>query len=142
MVCRCIGAVSVLFLSACGVVVVTGCGGGTDGRVAVSGNVTLNGQPLNTGAIEFTSEDKSVVSGATISNGAYTVPAEQGLKPGSYTVRITSIQESGAVDPNAMPGPEAETHIAKDQIPAEWNQKREKVEVTAAGPNTFNFEIP
>ncbi|MEY4178969.1 MAG: hypothetical protein RLY70_2543 [Planctomycetota bacterium] len=120
-----------------------GCGGGSvDGRYGLAGKVTLKGQPLAKGTIEFsTGEGGGPLSGGTIENGQYTIPAESGLKPGTYTVRISSIEEAGGSAP-AAPGPESLTQVGKEVIPAEFNVNSSKtIEVKTSG-NTFDFAIP
>ncbi len=57
-----------------------GCGG-TDGKLKVSGTVTLKGEPLDDGIIEFSSPE--IRTGANITQGKYEVPPENGLKPGT-----------------------------------------------------------
>jgi hypothetical protein len=120
-----------------------GCGGGSvDGRYGLTGKVTLKGQPLAKGTIEFSAaEGGGPLSGGTIENGQYTIAAESGLKPGTYTVKISSIEEVGGGAP-AAPGPESTTQVGKELIPAEFNINSTKtVEVKTSG-NSFDFAIP
>ncbi len=126
-----------------GVLCVAGCGGASDGRQAISGSVTLNGAPLEQGTIEFASVDGSQQSGGGITNGKYSVPAEQGLLPGKYVVRISSTEEANPGAPLGPPGPEAETVQNKQLIPPEYNtQSTLTAEVTEDGDNQFDFQIP
>src|SRR5689334_14633291 len=74
------------FLQLVGVVWIltpTGCDGPGDGlpRQAVSGSVTLKGQPLPQGTIQFLpATDKQPTAGAVeIKDGKYSLPKEQGL---------------------------------------------------------------
>jgi hypothetical protein len=65
--------------------------GATDGRVAVRGEVTVNGQPLKSGRIQFTPDrntDTPAVPGR-IENGSFHIRAADGLLPGTYMVTIT-----------------------------------------------------
>ncbi len=120
-----------------------GCGGGSvDGRYGLSGKVTLKGAPLAKGTIEFSSgQGGGPLSGTTIENGQYTIAAESGLKPGTYTVRISSIEEAGGGAP-AAPGPESTMQVGKELIPAEFNINSTKtIEVKTSG-NAFDFAIP
>ena len=41
------------FFAAIALLIVTGCGGVDDGRVSISGSVTLDGKPLDGGMIAF-----------------------------------------------------------------------------------------
>jgi hypothetical protein len=119
-----------------------GCGGNSNPlqRVAVSGNVSLDGQPLDDGTIQFAPTDPAgVSSGAVITNGTYSISAEQGLPPGTYIVRI-SAAEGGPVD--VEPGGDATETFAKERIPAEYNtDSKHTVEVKAGAENTFDFGI-
>ncbi len=120
----------------------TGCGGGTGGRVPVTGVVTLKGEPLDDGTIEFSSS--SVKSGAAIVKGKYSMPADQGLTPGKYKVIITAGDGKTPADSaDGLPGPTGANIISKDRIPAEYNtNSKQEVTVTDKGPNKFDFTIP
>jgi len=127
---------STLFLMFCG------CdGGGSDGRRAVSGTVTFQGQPLKTGSIEFSSPEGER-GGASIVDGAYSIPAAKGLLPGVYTARVSSVVSSQPAP--AMPGESAAIEKAnKDQIPAEFNtQSKLTYEVGPGKPAEFHVTIP
>src|SRR5687767_4430562 len=70
--------------------VVIGCGS-SDGRRAVSGTVTFQGKPLDRGTIDFyRTGEPTVAAGTLISDGRYEIPAEKGLLPGKYLVKIES----------------------------------------------------
>ncbi len=81
----------------CGVLLLVmsspGCGKHDDplNRQAISGSVTLDGQPLQQGTISFLPlEKKDTSGGATITSGKYSVAREQGLAPGKYKVMISA----------------------------------------------------
>jgi hypothetical protein len=89
----------------------TGCGSSDSlPREAVSGSVSLDRKPLETGMITFLPADASVPTqgGSPIVGGRYEIPRDQGLVPGKYKVVISS----GADEPeksvdktnNDMPG--------------------------------------
>ncbi|MCA9220365.1 MAG: carboxypeptidase regulatory-like domain-containing protein [Planctomycetales bacterium] len=123
-------------------VCVAGCGPDLGGRVPISGQVTLGGQPLNDGTIEFVASDGSSQTGTTISNGSFSLPEEKGLPPGSYIVRISSF-EAGAAPEEAAPGDSSAIPEPKELIPAEYNvESNLTAEVTADGDNSFQFDIP
>jgi hypothetical protein len=125
------------------VVIATGCGQRGD-RLAVSGIVTLDGAPLHSGSIRFTSKggETLVASGAMIQDGAYHVPQEKGLLPGTYHVEINSPdREAPTVMARATPGGPG-IPVAPDRIPAEYNSSSTKtIEVTPEGENEFDFNI-
>lgn len=122
-------------------VVLSGCGQDTGGRLAISGTVRFQGVPLKSGTIEFASADAKQLSGSTITDGKYSVPAAQGLPPGKYTVRISATQDEGAA-PTGPPGPESMTQQAKSLIPPQYNvDSKLTAEVTQGGNNVFDFDL-
>ena len=119
-----------------------GCSPETGGREALSGTVTLKGAPLESGTIQFDAVDGSGMGGATITAGKYEIPAEKGLQPGKYTVRVSAVQGGAVVEeaPGDSMAVEAEN---KETIPAEFNtESTVTMEVTAGGGNTFDLDIP
>src|SRR4051812_38366750 len=76
---------ALLFVLALALCSVSGCGRRSD-KLPVSGEVVLNGAPLDGGSIRFTSVEgeKVVSSGAMVQNGQYEVPQQHGLLPGKY----------------------------------------------------------
>ena len=125
-----------------------GCTKFQGGRLAVSGTVKLNGQPIKDGAIILFEplESQETAGNSTVYGGAFTIPRESGLKPGKYLVRVTAGDGKTAVnpvDPNAPPGPDSGTNIvSKDLVPANWNENsKQEVTVTKEGPNKFDFDI-
>lgn len=113
-----------------------------DGRYGLQGSVTFQGAPLKVGTIELSNDDQTQVTGATIADGSYSVPAAMGLKPGIYRVKISSVEDA-PVDTSAPPGPETMNVVGKELIPAEFNvQTKLTAEVTEGGSNTFDFTIP
>lgn len=137
----------VFLLTCCGLFVglaASGCTGSADplGRQEISGSVTLDGQPLDTGSIRFEpQEGGATASGAMIVNGVYAVPANQGLAPGVYRVFITAVE----ADSEKRTGEEVMNNPGppkKELIPAKYNQQSEvTVEVKAESPNNFDFPI-
>jgi hypothetical protein len=119
-----------------------GCGDNPLGRKAISGQVTLNGQPLGSGSIEFTPlVEGGVGSGGLIENGSYTISADQGLPPGKYRVSIIDNPPAPPLPAGHMPG-DPLPPPPKPLIPANWNSKSEQtIEVKPEGPFTFNFDV-
>jgi hypothetical protein len=124
-------------------VLLAGCGDSTGGRQAISGTVTLKGQPLNDGTITFIPASAGATqAGATISKGAFQIAKAQGLQPGKYKVSINSPDGETPVDPNVPPGPSG-NFSSKDRVPAEYNlESKLEVEVKKGEPNKFDFAIP
>ncbi|HVX59839.1 MAG TPA: hypothetical protein VHC19_04530 [Pirellulales bacterium] len=121
-----------------------GCGkAATNGRQPVSGKVTLQGAPLDSGSIQFMPPDPGgqFGGGAVITNGEYKISAQQGLPVGKYKVVISAGDASQPVAEGEMPGEAGPP--AKERIPEEYNVKSDKVvEVAADKENVFDFDIP
>lgn len=127
---------------------VYGCGDGSGNRKEVKGTVKLHGALLDNGSIEFiplaTSGDGATKSGAMITKGAYVIPKALGLVPGKYKVIISAGDgKTPAANPDEPPGPTGANIISVDLIPPEYNvDSKQEVEVTAKGPNVFDYNIP
>jgi hypothetical protein len=132
-------------LSAIGALVLfAGCGP-KSGRLAISGEVKLDGVPPYQGAIRLTSSgaEKLFASGAMIQNGEFYIPQEKGLPPGTYLVEISAPDTSAPpVVYKGAPGEPALPPTAPERIPAEYNiDSKHTVNVTTDGDNHFVFEI-
>jgi hypothetical protein len=116
-----------------------GCGGGDpNGRVKISGQVRLDGQPLKEGSILFQplGPDKTTMTGAAIANGTFSLDAKDGAVPGEYQVAIEA-SDSEHPQKNSLG-----MTIFPPLILEKYNTKTElKVTVTAAGPNEFKFDL-
>ena len=81
-----------LFLS----LFLTGCGDGRPSRVKVSGFVTVDGEPLKFGGVNFRPAAGGRAAGGSLdSNGAFTVTMYEkgdGLPPGKYVVAIKATE--------------------------------------------------
>jgi hypothetical protein len=120
----------------------TGCTGNSAGRHAITGTVTLDGSPLEKGNIGFQPlENGRTSSGAIISGGKFTIPANKGLPVGKYRVEVHSAASgTPPADPNALPG--SGPAPPKELIPSDWNEdSKQTIEVKKEGPFNFAFEI-
>ena len=119
-----------------------GCGGANPlGRKPVSGNVTLNGTPIENGSIAFSPLDGGTQSGGLISGGNYSIEEEKGLVPGKYRVEIYAQPAAPELPPGHMPG-DPLPPPPKEMVPPEWNvNSKQTIEVTADSPTEFNFDI-
>lgn len=130
-----------------------GCGGG-DGlpRQAVSGKVTLDGQPLDSALITFTPNGgggDSTSGAAQVSGGSFSISKAEGLIPGSYRVSISATKESPVKasrkkETDSVTGEEIAppTSALREVLPARYNARSElKADVTDAGPNDFTFDL-
>jgi len=108
-------------------------------RQAVSGKVLLDGQPLDRGTISFVPKgDKGTMSGATVLNGEFSIPAERGLPAGDYVVRISAADDLN--EPVDAPG--ESNKLAVERIPAYYNSQSKLIQkVSADEPNVFMFDL-
>ncbi len=120
-----------------------GCGGtSTGGRLPISGEVLLDGQPLDEGMIHFEPSVELKVrldSGATISKGRYQLAAEHGLPPGKYIVSISSRTKETRTADEIMKG--AEPTTVKERIAAKYNSESSLVAEVKPGPNKLDFKV-
>ncbi|WDI42974.1 hypothetical protein [Bremerella sp. P1] len=139
-----IDAVGLMLVVSVSTLLLAGCGGTADplNRQAVTGEVTLSNQPLDTGSISFDPQDRTTgrPGGATILDGKFALDRQRGLPPGTYTVRVNS------ADANEMaagePG-ESRRALPKERIPSKWNSKSEQtITVVDGEENSFQFAIP
>ena len=82
----------------------TGCSGGGDGLLQFAGEVTLDGQHLSDGTIEFRPADvRGPTAGALIKDGKYQVR----MAPGTKVVLIEAFRTTGQqhADPNDPESP-------------------------------------
>ena len=129
-------------LCATGLVVVwmcicVGCGG----LVAVEGNVTFDGQPVEEGSIAFESTDGvGPTAGGKIQNGKYTLTEEAGVMPGKKTVRIMGVRKTGEQVFDGMVNKMVD--VVEKYIPAIYNQESTLTcEVVAGSVNRHNFDL-
>jgi hypothetical protein len=131
-------------LVASSLIVFVGCRSRSD-RLAVSGEVTLDGTPLDAGSIRLTSTGtgRLFASGALIQNGKFHIPQEKGLPPGTYRVEVSSPDtKAPLVVYKGAPGEPMLPPTATELIPPEYNSNsKHTVEITTNGDNNFKFEI-
>ncbi len=126
-----------------------GCGG-SEGppRKAVSGTVSLDGQPLPSGMIRFipSGDNRGPAAAAVIENGAYELPESEGPVLGAQRVEIEATNYHGfAIDDEAAYAAQVEQRGArppKNPIPETYNRSSTlSITVTEDGPQEFNFPL-
>lgn len=120
-----------------------GCGP-NDGRVAVSGQVTLDGKPIESGAILLVPVEgtMSPSAGSDIIDGDFDVSRAKGPKAGVFRVEIRSQRKSGRMvqaPPPAPPGVLAEEWI--EAVPPAYNRESTLRVELQAGNNPLNFDL-
>ena len=121
----------------------SGCGTPDDlNRQAITGTVTLDGQPMPRGAILFepASEHSGTAVGATIRSGDFTIAKRDGPVPGRYRVRVYA--SSGVQAPPAKGQTERTPRPMVERLPARYNTQSELgVEVVVRAVNRFRFDL-
>ena len=128
------------FATAC--MMISGCDS-KPARYPLQGRITVDGKPLIFGSIVFVPEGAGPKAAATIHNGEYQVESQRGPLSGSMIVEIRAPKL-----PTDKPLPEDtekliyDTVNAAETLPPRYNRESElRAEVTAAGPNEFNFDL-
>jgi hypothetical protein len=100
-----------------------GCGGSAElPKVEISGHVTYNGKPVQSGEITFLPMDgtKSPPTAAVITNGEYRTATRGNIAVGKYRVEIREFRESKNAN-TGIPEP-APAMIPREQLlPARFN---------------------
>ena len=110
-------------------------------RKAISGTVTLNGQPLAQGVIQFdpTPENKPPTTMAVgeIKDGKYAIQLAQGPVQGNYKVSISSRPPVViGTEPGELPKP------VPEKVPAIYNTKSTLTkEITAEAVQILDFDL-
>ncbi len=101
-----------------------------DPAYPASGKVTFDDKPLESGAINFITSETGDLQSIPIQNGRY----EGQVRPGKRRVEIQAYHakpRSGPMDPPPV-----------NYLPAAYNSNSTlSAEVTAAGPNIFDFNL-
>ena len=130
------------------IVFASGCTDQYAGRVGVRGSVKLKGQPIKSGTVSFEpTEGQDTRATAVITDGAYDIPRQTGLKKGKYLIRVSAGDGKTAVNPvnpDEPPGPGGGSNIiSKELVPKDWNVNSKQYQtVTEQNPNTIDFDIP
>ncbi|RCS54686.1 hypothetical protein DTL42_06040 [Bremerella cremea] len=115
-----------------------GCGGPKSDKLEMTGKVTLDGQPLQEGAITIeATDDKGGVDGGMITDGEYKVLTT----PGDKLIKINATKVVGQKKTYNTPDSPTED-VVKEIIPPKYNTRSDiKVTVTAdAASHDFTLE--
>jgi hypothetical protein len=125
-------------LGCLGIVVVLGLVGcGSNGRSTVEGTVTLNGQPIESGAMSFRPLDgKTPTVGCFITAGRFRLQ----VPIGSMRVEITAMEKSGKGVSTAQGAP-VEVDLVTEAIPERYNAKSELVIDVKPGVNRVTYAL-
>lgn len=114
--------------------VLPGCG---NDRMGVSGTVTVDGQPLQTGTINFRPAEGTSgnSAGAGIIDGKYEVLSDKGIKPGTYKVTIQGFRQTGRKVRDAQMG------MVDETIPIGFKEAGQLEVTVDSGNTTHDFEL-
>jgi hypothetical protein len=120
-----------------------GCGKNGPHRAAVSGHVTLDGQPIDEGVIQFLPVEGTIgpETGGVITNGQYEIPRNRGPVVGKSRVELRASKKTGRKiqDPTGRPG--VLTDEYKEMFPPTSNANSSLLREINDAPNTFDFDI-
>jgi len=121
----------------CGaIVLLAGCGGGPN--ASITGNVTLDGQPLPTGTIDFIPADGNTpTASALIENGTYTLD----LFAGPKQVKIHSIKVVGKKPTYEGMKDSPMSDVTEEVVPEKFNKKTTLTVDVANGENQKDFAL-
>ena len=110
--------------------------------MSVEGTVTLDGRPLEQGAIQFNpiSGTTSPTAGAEVVNGKYAIAAAGGPLAGKFTVQITAVGQTGRKIRDLRTNEMVDEY--GECLPARYNSQSElTATVSEEGPNRFDFAL-
>lgn len=120
-------------------VALTGCGGPQRGEV--TGQVTLDGQPIDGGEIRFL-PNVGLPARADIVKGRYTIPATTGPSVGEVRVEVRWVRRTGKQVPAMAPAPPG-TMIDEtaEAVPERFNRNSELTTEIQPGKNAADFAL-
>lgn len=123
-----------------------GCAESGPPRVAVSGEVLINGSPLENGTITFVpvEETKGPKASAHVENGHYKLARSRGPMVGKLRVEILASQDLGfALDDPEQFDSKAPLKLPQNPISPKFNvHSKLTCEATKGNENRFNFNLP
>ena len=119
-----------------------GCGAleGGPQRAAVIGRVTVDGQPVENGSVQFipTQGTSGPMAGAVITDGEYSLSKAQGPVVGTNRVQIRGTRKTGRTSRTHL-GETIEERVSV--VPEQYNTKSTLVREVESGKNVFDFDL-
>jgi len=120
-----------------------GCGKKGPRRAAASGHVTLDGQPIEEGVIQFLPIEGTVgpETGGVITKGQYDIPQQRGPVVGKSRIELRASKKTGRKiqDPTGRTGTLTDEY--KEMFPPDSNTNSSLVREIKDDPNTLDFDI-
>jgi hypothetical protein len=126
---------SLLVVAGLSLVILVGC---DNGRAAVTGKVTYQGQPVENGSINFEPIDgKGGTAGGSIQNGTFQLNGDAGVFPGKKRVNILVVLKTGKQVPAGRPYPEGTMvdEVKPIQLPPQ------EAEILSGQANELDFSL-
>jgi hypothetical protein len=122
--------------------VCTGCGSRHDNRATITGEVTLAGQPIDRGSIEFAPMQgvEGSISSAEIVGGRYQLSGKTGPAVGWNRVKVHASRKTGKTIQRPFPQRGTMEETAETVAPRFNAQSTLKFEVRP-GENTTDFDV-
>ena len=113
-----------------------GCGR-SDMRQPITGTVTIDVQPLGDGAVNFRPAAGTVgpSTGGPVHQGKFSVPAENGLVPGTYVVTVLAVKKTGRMVQDPQKG------TVPERVQLKFKEPPGNVTVVAGERNAFEFAL-
>lgn len=112
----------------------TGCGGSPS---TVSGTVTLDGTPVEKGAVKFVRPSGGTPVVAVVASGKF----ETKLAPGPYKVAVYATKAAGTRTQKSFDGKEMVIELTEEIIPEQYNSKSELTEEVKSGAHTVTLDL-
>lgn len=129
--------ISVAGVLVLGLACLGGCGSGGGGQATVSGEVTVDGQPLKEGMIRFVPADgKSTPADTTIKDGKFTTT----VTPGDKKVEITAPKVVGKMKMYDTPDAKTVDKI-EELIPPQFNVESKLTWKVEKGSQEKKFDL-
>ena len=121
---------------------IVGCGSAKGDRAAVSGHVTYDGAPLQSGQIVFEPVGQGRMAIAQIVDGQYAIAAERGPTVGDYVVRITASRPTGEMASAGATGGDELRPVYEQYLPSKYNDQSElSIKIDAVSVVEHDFEL-
>lgn len=123
-------------------ITIAGCGGREytgEKQYALSGTVSVDGQPMEHGLIRFLAEGKGRNCGGPITNGTYSITEPMGANAGKHRVEITWNKPTGRKVKDAY-GDEIMDEY-KEGLPEKYHKKSELTADVSAKQTKFDFPL-
>jgi hypothetical protein len=104
-------------------VVAIGCGGPTDGRLQITGEVTFDGQPVADGYVTLSPLGSGPSAGGRIQDGEFVIERDKGPMAGKYRVVLQAMRETGRMIPIDPALPHDTVAETVQYIPPHYNTR-------------------